>query len=193
MWKYFEYYKSNHPKARTFSFARKITEKLFNRNGTPKMTKGGRQSTKSRNRKFDEITKDDMLYGVLSLNDLLPIDSRSYSTQKKKWGEFGVFLARLNNLENMNYKNAVVEYKIFSETKANKDIDNLVGASKVINDGLFVQSGMFKDDNYTLINPFIGSAEYNKEYPHTEIRISLIDEKIKDIYSKMQIHIDNFK
>ena len=133
------------------------------------------------------------LYGVLSLNDLLPIDSMAYSNLKKKWGDFGLWLANYYGISNKNYKNAVVEYRVFSETRAKKDIDNLIGASKIVNDCLFVKSGAFEDDNYTLLNPFLGIAEYDKENPRTEIRISILDENIKEPYMKAKIHINNFE
>jgi len=151
-----------------------------------------RKSWFKNNWKNKKIKRVDYLYSPLSLNQLLPIDSMAYGNLKKKWGDLGLFLAEKYNISNKNYKNAVVEYRVFSETRAKKDIDNLIGASKILNDCLFVKSGAFEDDNYTLLNPFIGSAEYDKNYPRTEIRISIIDEDITDIYEKTLIHINNF-
>ena len=144
------------------------------------------------NWKNKKIKKVKYLYGVLSLNDLLSIDSMAYGNLKKRWGEFGVWLCEKYGHSNMNYKNAVVEYRIFSENNARKDIDNYIGGAKLPNDGLFVKSGMFEDDCCIYINPFIGAIEYDKDNPRTEIRISIIDEDILDIYEKMKIHIANF-
>jgi Holliday junction resolvase RusA-like endonuclease len=84
----------------------------------------------------------------------------------------------------------VVEFRISNETKTRKDVDNLT--TKFIFDG-FVDAGLFEDDSYFFVNPLIVSMDYNKEYPHTEIRISIIDDEIKDIYEKTQIHINNWK
>ena len=132
------------------------------------------------------------LYGVLSLNDLLPIAPRTYNSLKKQWKDFGIWLAKEYKLNNKKYKNAIIEYRTFAETKAHKDNDNVIGGSKLLSDGLYVESGMFKDDSYYYINPIIGSIEYDKENPRLEIRITICDEKVKDVYEKMQKHIKHF-
>jgi len=150
-----------------------------------------RKSYFKNNWKNKKIKKVKYLYTVLSLNDLLPINSMVYSSLKKQWGDFGEWLASYYKLSNLNLENAVVEYRIFNETKIRKDCDNY--SAKILNDGLFSKSGMFKDDSYYFINPFISGMEYNKDNPRTEIRISIIDEEIKDIYKKLIIHINNFK
>jgi hypothetical protein len=133
------------------------------------------------------------LYSVLSLNDLLPINSMSYSNLKSQWGDLGVWVAKEHNLLNKNIENCIVEYRIFSENLAHKDCDNSIGGSKLLNDGLFVSSNMMTDDNYSHINPFIGGIEYDKEHPRLEIRITVINKDIKEIYSKMELHLKNFK
>lgn len=190
MWEYYLHYKSTKPRARTFPFARKITEKLFNKDGSPKMTKSGKsQAQKSRNRKFNEITKDDMMYKVISLNDLLPIDSMGYNNKKEKWGDLGKFLAKKYDMEGLEIENAMIEYIFYPETKAKSDLDNLIGASKILNDGLFVQSGMFIDDNHYHINPLLVSASYDKEHPRTEIRITEFEDKCLTKDEKIKIHI----
>lgn len=130
------------------------------------------------------------LYSPISLNEIVPISSMQYSVIKHQWGDFGEWLAKKYGHKNKMYKNAIVEFRIFNETKIRKDCDNY--SSKQLNDGLFSKSGMFEDDSYFFINPFIVGIDYDKEYPRTEIRISIVDEKTKDIYEKMKIHIDNF-
>jgi hypothetical protein len=189
MWEYYLYYKKKNPRVRTFPFAKKITEKLYKSNGEPQLTKGGRHKTKTRKRNLKEIEKDNLLYKVLSLNDLLPIDSMNYSTQKKKWGDLGVFLAQHHNVDGMRIENSLVEFRFFAETKAKSDLDNLIGSSKLLSDGLFVQSEMFIDDNYNHINPLLVFAEVDKNYPHMEIRITEFDKRDIKLYEKVKIHI----
>lgn len=132
------------------------------------------------------------LYSVLSLNDIIPIDQRMYNTLKEKWGNFGKYIADKYNFSEKQLTNAVVQFAIYSETRAQKDCDN-VSASKMLTDGLFVQSGFFVDDSYLYINPFIVSCNYDKENPRCEIRVTVLDDNIKDEFEKIQLHIDTWK
>ena len=130
----------------------------------------------------------------MSLNEVLVINNRITMNQKKdKWGQLGIWIAKKYNLDNLQISNSVVEYKVFSETQAKKDNDNISGGIKFLNDGLFVKSKMYIDDNYNHINPLIINLDVDKEHPRTEIRISTFDDNIKDVYEKVKIHIDNFK
>ena len=130
-------------------------------------------------------------YHPPTLNDLLIIQNRMVmNTLKGKYGDFAEWLVDKNNLRDSKFKNVVVEFRISNETKTRKDVDNLT--TKFIFDG-FVDAGLFEDDSYFFVNPLIVSMDYNKEYPHTEIRISIIDDKIKDIYEKTNIHVSNWK
>lgn len=113
--------------------------------------------------------------------------------KKEQWGDLGIWIADKYNLTDLQMSNAIIEYRIFGETKANRDCDNISGGVKFLGDGLYVKSKAFIDDNYNYINPIIISCCYDKEKPRTEIRISLFDNKIKDIYEKMAVHIKNFK
>ena len=192
MWKYYLHYRKVKPKARTFPFARKLTEKLYNKDKTPQLTKGGKQKTKTRNRKFEEITRDDMMYKVLSLNDLLPIDSMNYKTQKSKWGDLGEWIAEQHSFANKKINNALVEFRFYAETQAKSDNDNTIGASKLISDGIFVKSGMFIDDNYNHINPMLTSIHYDKDNPRMEIRITEFDKSVKNVYDKISIHLEEW-
>lgn len=131
-------------------------------------------------------------YSVLSLNDLLPITSMMYSSQKEKWGDFGKWVAKKHGLSDKQFTNSMIELRVFSETKAQKDCDNIAGGYKVFGDGLIVQSGMFVDDNYNHINPLLIICDYDKENPRFEIRISLIEDNIKDPYEKLIIHLNNW-
>lgn len=191
MWKHYQWYIANNPRVRTYPFCSKITEKQWLKNGEPKMTKSGKsQASKTRSRKLSEITKENLKYSVLSLNDLLPIDSRPYNSLKKKWGELGIWIAEYYGLAGKMYENALVEMVVYSETKAKKDGDNIIGGSKIFNDSLYTQSRMFPDDNYTILNPWITSCDYDKENPRLEIRLTIFDKSIKNHYDKMKTHID---
>jgi len=188
------YYLKNHPTAKNIPFAKKVTEKLYNNDGSPKLTKSKKQATKIRARKKSEYEKEDALYGMMSLNDLLVIQNRmTMNGIKEKWGDLGVWIAKKYELEGKLISNSLVEFRVFSETKANKDLDNLAAGVKFLVDGLFVKSEMYIDDNYTHINPLIIVGEYDKVLPRTEIRISIFDDKIKDVYEKTLLHINNFK
>lgn len=188
-----QYLKKN-PSCRTLPFAKPKMVKEFNKDGTPKLTKGGNPKSKKTSVNKKDYTIDDCIYGIMSLNDLLIINDRLVMNAKKeKWGDLGVWIAERFNLEGLNITNSLVEFKIFSETKANKDNDNIVAGVKFLNDGLFVKSGMYKDDNYNHINPLVINCDYDKEHPRTEIRISIFDEDIKNVYEKMKIHTENFK
>lgn len=133
------------------------------------------------------------MYSVLSLNDLLPIDSMAYGSLKEKWGDFGVWCAKHYGVNDKQLTNSMFELRVFSETKAQKDVDNIAGAYKLLGDGLTVQSGFYIDDNMNHINPMLVVADYDKEHPRLEIRISTFEEDVKDVYQKVQIHIDNWK
>lgn len=137
--------------------------------------------TKGKQKKF--------LYGVLSLNDLLNLDPMAVGDKKKKWKMFGVWVAQKYKLLKKGIENSTIEYVIYSETKAKKDLDNLAGGIKFLNDGLYVESKMFIDDNYNHINPLLISGEYDKEHPRTEIRITVFDSDVKDRYEKVKQHI----
>lgn len=191
---YHQYYLKKHPAARNLPFAKLETVKLFNKDGTPQLTKSGRQKTKKQAIGKKKYTINDCIYGAMSLNEILIINNRMTMNDKKdKWGNLGVWIAKKYNLDNLRISNSLVEYKVFSETKANKDNDNISGGIKFLNDGLFVKSKMYMDDNYKNINPLIINLDYDKEHPRTEIRISTFDNNIKDVYKKMNIHIENFK
>lgn len=130
-------------------------------------------------------------YHPPTLNDLLIIQNRMVlNTLKGKYGDFAEWLVDKHNLRNLKLTNVVVEFRISNETKTRKDCDNLT--TKFLFDG-FVDAGLFEDDSYYYVNPTMMSMNYNKEYPHTEIRITVIDESIKDIYEKTQLHIDTWK
>lgn len=132
-------------------------------------------------------------YLVLSLNNILVINNRlSMNNKKQKWGDFGEWLCKKYEFTNMQIQNALVEVRVFSESKAQKDCDNVAGGFKFLSDGLFVKSKMFIDDNYKYINPLIVVIDYDKINPRTEIRISTFNEKIKDIYEKLKIHTINW-
>lgn len=191
---YHQYYLKKHPTAKILPFAKLETVKLFNKDGTPKLTKGGRQKTKKQAISKKKYTVKDCIYGAMSLNEILIINNRMTMNDKKdKWGNLGTWIAKKYNLDNLNISNSLVEYKVFSETKANKDNDNISGGIKFLNDGLFVKSKMYVDDNYNHINPLIINLDYDKKHPRTEIRISVFDDNIKDVYEKIKVHINNWK
>jgi len=194
MREYMDYYFKTNPRCKTFPFAKRKSEKKFKSDGTPDLTDGGNQRTKKRSLSKSEITDDDLLYSVLSLNEILVIPDRiQMNVTKEKWGLFGEWIAEKYDLSNKLYTNSVYELRVFSKTNANKDLDNLGGGIKLINDGLIVKSGFMKDDNFNFICPLLISAEVDKDNPRTEIRITLIEEDIKDIYEKTQMHIDLWK
>ena len=189
MYEYFKFYKNKYPRAKTFPFSTKETVKLF-KNEKPQLTKTGRQKVKKKSRKINEIKKEHLFYKVISLNELLPINSMNYKTTKTKWGELGIWLADKYNYNDLNLTNSLIEVKFFNETKANSDNDNSIGASKILFDGLYSKSNMFIDDNYNHINPLIVSTEYDKNNPRMEIRITTFEENIKDVYTKIDMHLE---
>ncbi len=183
-----------HPTARTLPFTKPKTVKLYNKDGTPQLTKGGKQKTKKQAVAKKDYTIDDCLYGTMSLNELLVINNRMTMNQKKeKWGELGIWIANRYKLNNLDVSNCIMEYRIFSETQANKDCDNISAGIKFLNDGLLVKSHMCIDDNYNIVNPLLISCHYNKVRPRTEIRITTFDDDVRDVYNKLLIHIENFK
>lgn len=135
--------------------------------------------------------KKELMYSVLSLNDLLPMSSEMYNSLKEKWGDFGIWVAKKNGMSDKKIKNSLIELRVFSETKARKDVDNIAGGYKLFGDGFAVQSNFFIDDNYNHINPMIIGCEYDKDNPRLEIRITVTEEK--DIYKKIEEHLKNWK
>lgn len=191
---YHLYYMKKKPTARTLPFAKPKTIKLYNKDGTPELTKGGNQKTKKQSISKKDYTIKDCIYGALSLNEILIINNRITMNQKKsQWGDLGVWIAKKYKLNNLKISNSIVEFRVFSETKAKKDCDNICGGIKVLNDGLFVKSKMYVDDSYEHINPMIITLDHDKEHPRTEIRITTFNDDIRDIYNKISIHINNFK
>lgn len=192
--KYNLYYMKIHPKAKNIPFAKKKTEKVLDKNGNPTLTKGGNPKTKTKSRTINDYSIDDCLYGTMSLNEILVINDRlAMNNVKEKWGNLGKWIAKEYDLCDKGISNSLIEYKIYSLTKANKDLDNLVGGIKILNDGLLVQSGMYIDDNFNHINPLIIVGDYDKENPRTEIKISIFDDEVKDVYEKIRIHLKNFE
>jgi hypothetical protein len=190
---YHQYYLKTHPSCRSLPFAKPKNVKEFNKDGNPKLTKGGKQKTKKQAINKKDYDIQDCLYGTMSLNELLVIQNRmTMNNKKEQWGNLGIWIAKKYNLTNLQISNAMIEYRIFGETKANRDCDNMAGGIKFLNDGLYVKSKAFIDDNYNHINPLLIVGDYDKSMPRTEIRISIFDDKIKDVYEKMAIHIKNF-
>lgn len=191
---YHQYYILKNPKCRTLPFARLEIIKEINKDGTQTLTKGGKQKTKKQSISLKKYIPSDCLYGVMSLNELLIIQSRmTMNAKKEKWGNLGIWIAEKYNMSNLNISNSLMEYRIYGETKANRDLDNISAGIKFLNDGLCVKSGMYIDDNYNHINPLLIVGDYDKESPRTEIRISIFEDKLKDVYEKTKIHIENFK
>jgi hypothetical protein len=183
-----------HPTAKTLPFTKPKTVKEFDKNGTHKLTKGGNPKTKKKSVCKKDYTIDDCIYGAMSLNELLVINNRMTMNQKKEhWGNLGIWIAEKFKINGLLISNAIVEYRLFGETLANRDCDNISAGIKFLNDGLFVKSEMFIDDNYNHINPLIIVGDYDKIHPRTEIRITTFEDSIKDVYKKMQIHIKKFE
>lgn len=131
---------------------------------------------------------------MMSLNELLVIPDRfMMNGVKEKWGLLGKWIAKEKGLENLGIKNSLMEYRIYSETNAAKDLDNIAAGIKFLNDGLLVSSGMYIDDNLKHINPLVTVGDYDKVSPRTEIRISIFDEDVRDVYEKMIVHVKNFR
>lgn len=194
MAEYMKYYFEKHPTAKTFPFCSKKVEKLFNKDGSPQLTKGNNQKTKSTSRKKNEIELQHLDYGVLSLNELLVIPDRfMMNNLKQQWSDFGLWLSDYYNITGKMYTNAVIEVVVYGATNANRDNDNTSAGVKFLNDALFVKSKAFTDDNFKVINPLVLSNDTDKNHPRTEILISLCDDNIKHRYEKLQIHIDNWK
>lgn len=190
---YHQHYMKKHPTSKTLPFAKPKTVKLYNKDGSPQLTKGGRHKTKTQSVSKKDYCIDDCIYGAMSLNDILIINDRMTMNQKKeKWGDLGIWIADKFDLNNLNISNSIVEYRIYGETKANRDLDNIAGGIKFLNDGLFVKSKMYVDDNYNHINPLLIVGDYDKNKPRTEIKITTFDDGIKDIYTKLTTHIKNF-
>ena len=131
-------------------------------------------------------------YSVLSLNDLLPIQSMMYSNLKEKWGNFGIWVAKKNGLSDLQLTNSVFELRVFSETKAQKDCSNIAGGYKILEDGMCVQSGFLVDDSYLHVNPLLIVCDYDKENPRLEIRITFVESE-KEPYDKLKNHIKNWQ
>lgn len=138
----------------------------------------------------NKTKKKELLYSVLSLNDVLPMPKEIYDTLKEKWGDFGVWVAKKYGMSDKKIDNSVMELRVFSETRVQKDADNIAGGYKLFGDGFAVQSGMFVDDNYNHINPLIIACEYDKENPRFEIRITIMEEK--NVYDKIKIHLEEW-
>ena len=187
-------YLREHPKCRTLPFAKLKTINVFKKDGSPWLTKGGKQKTKKVSINKNDYVMDDCLYGVMSLNEVLIIPSRmTMNAKKDKYGNLGMWIAAKYNLTDLNISNSSMEWRVFGETKANRDLDNISAGIKFLNDGLAVKSHFYVDDNYNHINPLLIVGDYSKDNPRTEIRISVFEDKLKDVYEKMRIHSENFK
>ena len=183
-----------HPRARNIPFAKKKSKKVLNKDGTQATTKGGNKKSKTKARTIKDYTKDDALYGTMSLNELLVINDRlAMNNIKEKWGNLGEWIAKEYELDNLGISNSMIEFRVYGATKAKRDLDNIAAGIKFLNDGLLVKSGMYIDDNYLHINPLLTVGDFDKENPRTEIRISIFDDEINDVYEKLKMHIENFR
>jgi hypothetical protein len=131
------------------------------------------------------------LYKTLSLNELLPMNSRQYSTLKNQWADFANFLVDKYNLKGLNLTNCVVDVVWYQETKANTDYDNSYGGLKLLFDPLFVGSNMFVDDNHNHVAVLISDIRYDKDNPRMEIRITPCG-KLKTRKEKLDLHFKIF-
>lgn len=187
-------YLREHPKCRTLPFAKLKTINVLNKDGSPKLTKGGKQKTKKASINKKDYVMEDCLYGVMSLNEVLIIPSRmTMNAKKDKYGSLGEWIAEKYGLSGLNISNSLMEWRVYGETKANRDLDNISAGIKFLNDGLCVKSHFYVDDNYNHINPLLIVGDYDKVNPRTEVRISVFEEKLKNVYEKMKIHAENFK
>ncbi|WP_297419429.1 hypothetical protein [Clostridium sp.] len=191
---YHQYYMKKHPSARSYPFAKPKSVKAIDKNGTPILTSGGNQKTKKKAVSKNDYTIDDCLYGTMSLNELLIINNRmTMNNKKQQWGDLGIWIAKKYGLNDLQISNALTEYRVFGETNAQRDADNISAGIKMLNDGLYVKSKMFIDDNWKHINPLLITLDYDKNRPRTEIRISTFDDNVRNVYEKLKIHIENFK
>ena len=136
--------------------------------------------------------KPKLLYCTLSLNDLLPMNSQMYGNLKNQWKMLGLWLAKKNNVGNLQLTNCVVDVIWYQETRAHRDFDNQYGGLKLLLDPLLVGSGFFIDDDSRHMSVLIGDLRYDKEHPRMVLRITPCGE-LKTRKEKLDLHFSIFE
>lgn len=187
---YNTYYLNENPRTKNVPFSKKVSRPVVDSDGEPAYSPSGVKKTKTSPRSKKDYSEENSVYGTLSLNELLIINNRmTMNNLKTKWSDLGIWIATKYNLNDKKFDNSIIEFRIYGETRAKRDLDNLSAGIKFLNDGLFVKSNMFIDDNYNHINPLIISGDYDKLNPRTEIRITVFQPEYKNIYDKIKNHL----
>ena len=106
-----------------------------------------------------------------SLNDWMIMPRFKMNSQKQIWKEFGIWLIKENNLENMKINKCEITIEYFFKDKRKRDSDNYT--PKNLFDS-FVISGLLIDDDFGHVESLTLKGNYSKEDPRMEITFSEI-------------------
>lgn len=104
-----------------------------------------------------------------SINTWFVMQRPQMNDLKQKWKDFAIWLVKKNGLEGKKLECFDMRFVTYMPTKRRIDPDNTV--PKFILDG-FTESGFIVDDDSQHLKSLILCADYDKDFPRTEIFIT---------------------
>lgn len=104
-----------------------------------------------------------------SLNTWMILPRIQMNALKQKWKDFGIWLVKKLNYNNLMLNRFNAEVIVYMPTKRKFDLDNFCN-EKFLWDA-FVEAGFIVDDNYTNMTSLLLRGGYDKDNPRTEIII----------------------
>lgn len=110
-----------------------------------------------------------------SLNQIMILQRVQIAALKAKYKEFGMWFIKSLGCENLQLDKFEMALHVCMPTNRKFDLDNCVGAIKVLADA-FTESGFIVDDNTKHMVKLTITGEVDKDNPRTEIIINTIEE-----------------
>lgn len=109
-----------------------------------------------------------------SLNQIMILQRVQIAALKAKYKEFGMWVIKSLGYENLQLDKFEMELHVFMPTNRKFDLDNCVGAIKVLADS-FTATKFIVDDNSKNMIKLTITGDVDKENPRTEIIINTIE------------------
>ena len=109
-----------------------------------------------------------------SLNQIMILQRIQIASLKAKYKEFGMWFIKSLGYENLQLDKFEMFLHVCMPTKRRFDLDNAVGAIKLLADS-FTETGFIIDDNSSHMTKLTITGEVDKDNPRTEIIIDVVD------------------
>lgn len=110
-----------------------------------------------------------------TLNQIMILQRVQIAALKAKYKEFGMWFIKSLGYENLQLDKFEMELHVCMPSNRRFDLDNAVGAIKVLADS-FTETGFIIDDNSKHMVKLTITGEVDKDNPRTEIIINTIEE-----------------